>query len=101
MGCTNVKPYCIYFWPVSDVPSEASADRTRVGTPRNLRRIRCGFLLKDVNLLMFYFVRDKWPVGEDDSDNLDDGDVTHVKFGVLVMHSDGHCPDDGECTLDA
>ena len=29
--------------------------------------------------VFIYFVRDKWPVGEDDSDNLYDGDVTRVK----------------------
>ena len=53
----NVKLYdvCVYFWPASDVPSAASAGRTRVGTPRNPRRIRWEFLLKDVNLLMFSF----------------------------------------------
>ena len=51
--------------------------------------------------LCFRFVRDKWPAGEDDADNLDDGDVTHVKFGVLVIYSDGHCLDDGQCTRDA
>ena len=96
MGCTNVKPYCIYFWPVSDVPSEASADRTRVGTPRNLRRIRCESLFKRCNLLMVSFIfRDKWPAEVEEPENLDG---SHDEYGVLVMHDDddGRCPDAGQ-----
>ena len=39
MGCNLIKPR------TREVPSEIVVDRIRVGTPLNLRKIRCGSLL--------------------------------------------------------
>ena len=91
MGCNLIKPFRIHW--TREVPSEIVVDRIRVGTPLNLRRIRCGSLLCKYVMLMFYFVRDKWPNDPEEPDTLDG---THIRFGILVMHDDAHdahCPD--------